>query len=248
MVVTVLILMVIDAIMTYSEKNPPASYPLADAQITEFASLNGLSIKDYPEEMRALLENNPETKEFVLNYPLKKDYKQNLTKEDLGEITEIPYFLQWDLRWGYSEYAGSIMGIAGCGPVSLSMVCVYLLKDISYDPLYIAEFAVREGYATKDNGTKWLLMSEGAEKLGLTSEELPLDKNVMINALKDGKPIICIMGAGDFTSTGHYIVLSGYSDEGFSVLDPNSKENSSVKWTYEKIESQIRNIWAFSEE
>lgn len=248
MVVTVLILMVIDAIMTYSEKNPPASYPLADAQITEFASLNGLSIKDYPEEMRALLENNPETKEFVLNYPLKKDYKQNLTKEDLGEITEIPYFLQWDLRWGYSEYAGSIMGIAGCGPVSLSMVCVYLLKDISYDPLYIAEFAGREGYATKDNGTKWLLMSEGAEKLGLTSEELPLDKNVMINALKDGKPIICIMGAGDFTSTGHYIVLSGYSDEGFSVLDPNSKENSSVKWTYEKIESQIRNIWAFSEE
>lgn len=246
MIITVLILMIIDGIMTYREKHPPVSYPQADAIISEFSSSNGLRLKDYPEELRALLEKNPETKDFVLNYPLKKDFRQSLTEEELGEITEIPYFLQWDGRWGYCDYAGSIMGIAGCGPVCLSMVSIYLTKDITFDPLYIAEFAAREGYATRNNGTKWLLMSEGAEKLGLKSEELPLDKNVMINALTSGKPIICIMGAGDFTSTGHYIVLTDYTEDGFSVLDPNSEVKSGQKWTYERIKSQIRNIWAFS--
>lgn len=246
MVITVLILMVIDVIITNIDKSPEVSYPVADALITEFASLNGLKLKDYPEELRALLEKNPETEDFVLNYPLKKEYKQKLTENETGKITGFPHFLQWDSRWGYCEYAGSIMGISGCGPVCLSMVSVSLLKDIRFEPLYIAEFAEKEGYATENNGTKWTLMSEGAEKLGLTSEELPLHKETMINALNDGKPIICIMGAGDFTSTGHYIVLTDYSDEGFSVLDPNSKERSSKKWTYEKIEAQIRNIWAFS--
>lgn len=243
MVLTVLILMITDAIITNSEKK---TYPVADKLITEFASQNGLRLKDYPDYIRELLEKNPETKEFVLNYPLKKNYKENLSEESLGDFSEIPHLLQWDGRWGYVDYAGSIMAIAGCGPVSLSMVSIYLLNDALYDPLYIAEFAEKEGYATKNNGTKWILMSEGAQKLGLKSEELPLDKNVMIDALNSNKPIICIMGAGDFTSTGHYIVIYAYDDEGFSVLDPNSKEKSSVKWTYEKIENQIRNIWAFS--
>ena len=54
------------------------------------------------------------------------------------------------------------------------------------------------------------------------------------------------MGAGDFTTSGHFIVLTEYTEEGFSVLDPNSKERSEKKWSYERIEGQIRNIWAFS--
>ena len=52
------------------------------------------------------------------------------------------------------------------------------------------------------------------------------------------------MGPGDFTSSGHYIVLTGYSDGAFSVNDPYSINNSNKKWTYEQIESQIKNIWA----
>ncbi len=253
MVATVLILIAIDTLLTktdilenYGEKQTEIHYEIADAIITGFAEQKGLDIKDWPVELRALLERNPETKDFVLNYPLKKDEETTYTLSEYSNPAEIPHFMQWDMRWGYEEYAGSIMGLSGCGPVCLSMVSIYLLNDISFDPLYIARFAEKEGYATSNNGTKWILMSEGAEKLGLKSEELPLDKNVMINALSEGKPIICIMGAGDFTSSGHYIVLTGYSEDGFSVLDPNSSENSSKIWQYEKIEKQIRNIWAFS--
>lgn len=254
MVLTVIMLIITDTLLTRSgllqgntEKNTDVHYEKADAIINEFARENRLSLKDYPNDLRALLERNPEAEDFVLNYPFLKDKApQPLTKDELGDISEIPHFFQWDKRWGYCGYAGSIMGVSGCGPACLSMVSVFLLKDISLDPLNIARFAEKEGYATDNNGTKWILMSEGAEKLGLKSEELPLHKETIINALNSGKPIICIMGAGDFTSSGHYIVLTGYSENGFSVLDPNSQKNSDTKWTYEKIEKQIRNIWAFS--
>ncbi len=241
MVFTVLILMCIDSIITKNEK-----YKAADSLIKPFAQEHGIKMKEYPDEIKKMLENNPETLDFALNYPLLKDKSpEGLSENEITDFSRVPYLSQFDKRWGYEKYAGSIMGIAGCGPTCLSMVSIYLLKDSSFDPLYIADFAEKEGYATNNNGTKWLLMSEGAEKLGLKSEELPLDKNVMENALKEGRPIICIMGAGDFTSSGHYIVLTDCSDEGFSVLDPYSQSRSAQKWTYERIESQIRNLWAY---
>ncbi|MBE6716919.1 MAG: hypothetical protein E7573_08365 [Ruminococcaceae bacterium] len=241
MIITVLILIITDAVI-----DNKTDYPTAEAIVKAFSEENGLKLRDYPEELLKMLENNPETEEFVLNYPLKKGRHESFSMSEYEAASEVPHFMQWDMRWGYEEYAGDIMGLTGCGPVCLSMAAVYLTGDISLDPLYIARFAEKEGYATKNNGTKWTLMSEGAEKLGLKSEELPLHKDSMINALNEGKPIILIMGAGDFTTTGHYIVLTDYSEEGFTVLDPNSKTRSAQKWSYERIESQIRNIWAIS--
>ncbi len=202
--------------------------------------------KDYTKELEALAQRNPEAAEFAANYPLYKDGTGEYAMTEFEDLSVIPHFMQWDTRWGYEEYAGSLMGLSGCGPVCLSMVAVYLLGDISLDPLYVAAFAEENGYAEKGNGTKWLLMSEGAGELGLVSRELPLHKQTMIDELDSGKPIICIMGAGDFTSSGHFIVITDYSDEGFSVLDPNSVARSQQKWTYERIESQIRNLWSYS--
>ena len=66
----------------------------------------------------------------------------------------------------------------------------------------------------------------------------------MVTALEEGKPVILAMGPGDFTSTGHYILLTAWEEDAFRVNDPNSVENSQKLWTYEELESQIRNIWA----
>ena len=82
--------------------------------------------------------------------------------------------------------------------------------------------------------------------MGLTVKELPLVKKKMVNALENGHPVILALGPGDFTSTGHYVVLTGYSDGFFSVNDPNSPIRSQKRWTYEELEGQIRNIWEIS--
>lgn len=252
MVLTVIILMITDGILTKVREDTEkeniyrSRYEECMEIISSFAANNNLGTDAYPEKIIEMLIKNPETEEFVLNYPLKKDNTEECSLEEYKNTNEIPHLLQWDMRWGYKEYAGDIMALSGCGPVCLSMVAIYLTGNTELTPGYIAEFAEREGYASKNNGTLWLLMSEGAQKLGLTSKEIPLHKNSMINALREGSPLILIMKPGDFTTEGHFIVITDYSDEGFSVLDPNSEARSSRKWTYEKIENQINNIWAFS--
>ena len=135
------------------------------------------------------------------------------------------------------------MGLTGCGPTCLSMVCVFLLNDATYTPRYIADFAEENGYCVSGSGSSWTLISEGGELLGLDVTEIPLDENRMMKNLELGNPIICIMGPGDFTTTGHFIVLTGCEDGKFKVNDPNSKTNSEQLWEYEDIKGQIKNLW-----
>ena len=94
------------------------------------------------------------------------------------------------------------------------------------------------------SGSAWKLISEGGENLGLEVTELPLDEKRMKKSLEQGELIICIMGPGEFTTTGHYIVLCGCKDGKFLVNDPNSKRNSEKLWGYDEMQGQIKNLWA----
>lgn len=88
-------------------------------------------------------------------------------------------------------------------------------------------------------------MSEGAGSLGLNVKEVPLNEERITDNLLAGNPIICIMGPGDFTDSGHFIVLTGYKDGGFTVNDPNSNQNSQKIWTFEELRYQIRCLWVY---
>jgi predicted double-glycine peptidase len=88
-------------------------------------------------------------------------------------------------------------------------------------------------------------MSEGASFLGLDVTEIPLDEQRIADNLEVGNPIICIMGPGDFTTSGHFIVLTSYEDGMVTVNDPNSIERSNKKWSFAEISSQIRNLWVY---
>ena len=124
------------------------------------------------------------------------------------------------------------------------MAAIYVTGDPEMSPDRMMEFAEENGYCIPGNGTAWALIGEGGEKLGLDVTELPLHEGTMINVLEEGYPIICIMGPGDFTTTGHFIVLTGVENGAFRVNDPNSYANSEKLWTYEQIEDQIDNLWA----
>ena len=223
--------------------SPKPPYTGGNEQVAAFANEHHLALSEWPAYLIDLLEKNPDTKDFVLNYPLKKDLTFEIDMREYVNSSQVPLLLQWDERWGYTKYGSDMMGLTGCGPTCLSMVCIYLLKDPQYSPRFVADFAIDNGYCVPGNGSAWTLISKGGVTLGLDVTELPLDKNRIIRNLQAGNPIICIMGPGNFTTTGHFIVLTGYFDGKISVNDPNSPSRSNMLWDYEEIKDQIRNLW-----
>ena len=213
-----------------------------EIKIKEFADEAGASFWDYPASMIELLERNPETEEFVLQYPFRNSQELEIFEYDLQE--GVPLMMQWDKRWGYLPYGSDVVGITGCGPVCLAMAGYYVTDgDAEFHPANIIEFAEKNGYYSNGNGSSWTLISEGGVKLGLDVTEIPLVKKRIIDNLAVDNPIICSMRAGDFTTSGHYIVMVGAEDGMIRVNDPNSYANSEKLWSYEQLEPQIRNLW-----
>ena len=215
----------------------------AEQTVKTFATENHISYGRYPEDLIELLEINPETEDFVLNYPFREEVEIDLSGYSRDTV---PLFLQWDPMWGYEKYGSGCIGQTGCGPTCLAMAGYYLTGDDRFNPKAMADFAAENGYYASGYGSSWTLISEGAGKLGLTVKELPLVKGKMVDAVEAGHPVILALGKGDFTSSGHYIVLTGWVDGAFTVNDPNSRVRSGKQWTYEELEGQIRNIWEIS--
>ncbi len=214
-----------------------------DCIIKSFAKQKGIDEGEWPVELKELLKRNPETKDFVLNYPIKKNMDFQIDLSEYIDSNKVPLLLQWDERWGYKEYAGELMGLSGCGPTCLSMVLIYLHNDAKYSPSYVADFAKENGYSVQKSGSAWSLIYEGGEKLGLKVEELSLSEEKIIKNLKDNNPIICIMGAGQFTTSGHFIIMTEYNDGYVTVNDPNSVKNSNKKWQLKEILDEAKNMW-----
>ena len=213
-----------------------------ELKVKKYAEENGTFYGKYPRSLIDLLERNPETESFVLEYPFREEQELEAFAYDLS--AGVPLMMQWDKRWGYQEYGSDMMAITGCGPMCLTMAGYYVTGgDEMFHPVKIAEFAEENGYYSKGNGSSWTLISEGGVRLGLDVTEIPLVKKRVMDNLEVDNPIICSMRAGDFTTTGHYIVLVGTEDGRIRVNDPNSYLNSEKLWSYEQIEGQIRNLW-----
>lgn len=215
----------------------------AELEVKAYADERGISYGEYPQYLIDLYESNPETKEFVFHYPFREEVQADISGYSREEV---PLFLQWDPMWGYEDYGSSCIAVTGCGPTCLAMAGYYLTGDEGMNPSALADFAEKNGYYEIGYGSSWALISQGAAQLGLAAEELPLAEGKMAAALEEGRPIILALGPGDFTTTGHYILLAGVEKGKFRVNDPNSLLRSERLWSYEELEGQIRGLWALS--
>ena len=199
----------------------------------------------YPDELIDLVQGNEEAADFVLDYPEKKDLPP---AETIGDVTagDIPLLLQWDERWGYCLYGDKMIAVNGCGPTAVAMVAAGLTGDNTITPYEVARYSEDNGYYAGDSGTSWTLMTEGAAHFGVRGVELGLDESAVFSALEAGHPIICSMRPGDFTTTGHFIVLTGAEGGRIRVNDPNSRIRSEKLWDYDRLEYQINNLWVFT--
>lgn len=199
----------------------------------------------YPDKLLEALANNPEMAGFVAGY-LDGDKSGSDGLTDSEKEKDFPLFLQWDPRWGYVEYGdNSNIGISGCGPTCVSMALYYLTKNEHLTPDVIADYSMANGYYVSGVGTAWALLEDVPAIYGIEVNQLKIREQNVKAVLDEGGVLICSMSQGDFTASGHFIVIYGYDSEGYLVNDPNCVARSRMHWSWDRLEGQIKNIWAY---
>lgn len=219
------------------------TYPGAYNEIENFARERGISMREYPQEIVEMLSKNSETEQFVKNWPTYKWTYEDIQNLGITDFSAPPLLMQWDMRWGYRMYSGQAAALSGCGPLCLAMAAIYTLEDDSMTPVKMMEFAETYGYDTDGSGSMHSLIYEGGPLLGLDVENIEILEYAFTSRLEKGNCIIRLMGPGDFTSKGHFVLLAGMDDGLIKVNDPNSIKNSEKLWDFEDIQSQIRSAW-----
>lgn len=166
-----------------------------------------------------------------------------------GDVTEgeFPTLIQWDKRWGYKLYGTNFMGNNGCGPTALSIVYAGLTGKTDWNPYDIAMYSIRNDLYVPNVGTKWSLMLYGGGYLGLDVRVIGDKLEEARPDLEAGRVLVCKVGPGDFTSGGHFIVVTKFLEDGtVEVRDPNSRERSAVTWDYDRIMEQTDYVWSFA--
>lgn len=216
-----------------------------------------LNMQDYPDWLLEHMIAQPETIDWVVEYPeyMKKSEEEinqiALEPVDLEQYEmhgQIPIFYQWTSIWGYAKYGEEQIAIDGCGPTCLAMVAVGLTGDTSYTPKKVADISVEIGTYLPDTGTTWDLMEKGPAQMGFQSWQMKSwSASAILQELESGHPVICSMKEGTFTTQGHFIVLAGVTEDGkVLVNDPNSKVRTQTKWDAQELLDQTKGMWAFS--
>lgn len=164
----------------------------------------------------------------------------------------MPLLLQTDERWKNLNYglaeSQNTLGKNGCGIVSLAMV-LSDLRQAEYTPEDVLSWAGND-YYVPGQGTSWEIFPAFAETNGVTCENLGTDSEVIRQKLAQELPLIISVGKGEFTSSGHIMVIKTASPDGSQVrvFDPNDtskKQHYKSEYSLDRIMNQTLQAWSF---
>ncbi len=184
---------------------------------------------------------------FVLDYPDREAMQQAPSALD-ESLESIPLLIQWDGRWGYIPYGDQTIAIAGCGPTAMAMVLSWLNQDPSITPALLAQTADEHGLYVIGAGSSHEIFPFLAALYGDSCIPFDTTAQNLLDLASQNIPMILQMVPGDFTRTGHFIVISGAEDGKLKVNDPNSKKRSAELWDPETVASQSAGGWYFVRE
>lgn len=157
--------------------------------------------------------------------------------------TTVMYYNQLDSRWKNEPYGTDKIGTHGCGPTAMAMVISSLTTD-TMDPVAMAQWAYANGGWASNNGSYHSFIPNCATAWGLPVQGVAKtdDMQQLVDALSSGQLVVALMGPGEFTSGGHYIVLRGVTAEGkILVADPASSTRSGKEYDLSLIVNESRN-------
>lgn len=197
-------------------------------------------------KMLELAVDDPQAIDFVAGFADAYPAAAGQTYD--GPVTkgEVPLLMQWDARWGYTDYCGSSFALSGCCPTSLSMVYMGLTGKVDMTPYDMGKLATEGGYAVDYQGTIGDFLVNEASGLGLRCEKFYPDAGALATYLESGYTIICNVGPGDFTEVGHFFVITGFDEDGkLKINDPYSSVRSAKTWDVNTVVGQTIAFYAF---
>lgn len=72
----------------------------AQRELHTYAEQHETSLADYPDALVQLYARNPDARDFVRDYPKKKNLTPTIDLSNLSGSKTVPLLLQWDERWG----------------------------------------------------------------------------------------------------------------------------------------------------
>lgn len=181
---------------------------------------------------------------------------RSLSIPDNGGSMPIVYMAQSGGQpWSHIPFGGGTIASSGCSVSSLAMVLSYLKSDVDSDGwIYpsdvVASIAERYGHYNHfyaGNGQSWDIFPAVAGIYGVTCR--PISSASIVDELAAGRPVIMSCKPSEFTTQGHFIVLTGLTDDGYvTVNDPNSAHAS---YSFKKYPASYlagcgKGWWSFS--
>ena len=159
------------------------------------------------------------------------------------------YYMQTDSRWKNQNYSApgekKTIGSSGCG-IACSAMVIATLKDKNVTPVNTANWSMAHGYKALNQGTYYTYFVPQFKEYGIECKRLNTSNlygkssstahTEALNALNNGDWVIAVMGKGNWTSSGHYILLYGYKDGYVYINDPASKASKRIKNTWNLLD------------
>lgn len=165
-----------------------------------------------------------------INTILEKIKTQKLEEKELTATDSFVKFYKKDYT-DASYGNGTTIASAGGGPLAMAMV-ISTLTDKEVSPVDAANWSLEHGYRSYGNGTAWAYVEDYATENGLNCTQSNVNADSIMTNLKEGNPVVMVIGEGTYTDEGQFIVLTGVTDDGkIEIVDPGSEEKS--KQTYD---------------
>jgi hypothetical protein len=165
-------------------------------------------------------------------------------------------YMQTDPRWKDKPYQATgettTIGKSGCGPTCAAML-IETLTGQTCTPVDTCAWSVQHGYKAKGQGTYYSYFEAQLRAFGigcqqLTGASIYGNSGSLIHAqalalLPQGYYLIACMGKGNWTSSGHFIIV-WWEDGKVRINDPASTKNSRVNGDLETFKAQVKHYWA----
>lgn len=165
-------------------------------------------------------------------------------------------YLQTDPRWASKDYSAkgekTTIGASGCGPTAMAMVLA-TWADPAVTPATECIWTLAHGFKAPHQGTYYGYFAKAAARYGLNCRQLNWTSLYSNNksdihakakeAVEAGNLVIACMGKGNWTSSGHYVLVWKIEGDTIYINDTASTLPRRTRGSYALFRQQVKYYW-----